>query len=264
MHEPDDSITWLKEPLQGGIWSEYLKLLIELSRIGKAVSTTNTSNHTSFKSLLANCLALEKGCTDLWTKMSPEGEPPTYARGELNTGIAPTDDLFGPAYRFYSLDDAILHSILCVGLSFLYPLIRQCRVLSNAKHNFPDRSFLIDDFQDEEHRLSISYVAKAARCLPYCGQKGVNAWSMSYAVWVATQASRVYTHTRDWERFSWAQNSLAYVESLGFGIAGQFRNMWGNYWFETHKHDAYRVMSLRSPVEKYKISLYEKTEERCP
>lgn len=256
MHQSDDTITWLKEPRKGGIWVEYLELLIELSRIGQAVSLTNTTDHAAFKSLHADCLALETKQLDYWTKINPDREPPTYARGELNTGISPTDDLFGPAYRFSCLDDAILHSILWLAMSFLYPLIHQCRVLTNSKYTLSHSSLLIDDSQDEAHRLSLSYVSKAARCLPYCGQKGMNAWGMSYAVWVATQASRVYTHTKDWDRFMWAQNALLYVESLGFGIAGQFYNMWGNYWFETHKHDPYRVMSLRGQVEKCKIDPY--------
>jgi hypothetical protein len=252
MHLSDDTIDWLKEPHKGGIWAEYLESMAELSRIGKVVSTTNTSDHAAFKSLLSDCLSLEKKCMEMWTKINPKRQPPTYARGELTTGIAPTDALFGPAYRFSSLDEAILHSLLWIALSFLFPLIRQCHVLSKPKHDFPDPTSMVDDFQDEAHRISISYVAKAVRCLPYSSQKGMNAWGLSYAVWVATQASRVYAHTRDWERFSWAQNALSYLENRGFGFAAQFRDMWGKYWFETDKHDAYRVLSLRTPPEKYK------------
>lgn len=261
MHLSQDTIAWLKEPNNGGILFEYIELITEISRITTAISRTDVSDHDAYKSLLGDCLALEKKHLDFWAQINPNsinGELPTYARGELNTGIASTDDLFGPAYRFFSLNDAILHTLLWLSLSFVYPLIRQCRTL--AMVDMPN-SRAADGAPDEAYRLSILYVTKAIRCLPYCGQKGMNPWGIFHGLLVLSQASRAYTLAKDWERFLWVQDVFLYFESSGFGFAARFREIWCNFWFETHEHDAYRVINLRKLVNEHKTSLYEVTTE---
>lgn len=255
----EETIAWLKEPNEGGLWFESIGLLTEISRIATAINATDVSDHDTCKSLLDDCLALEKSHMDFWMQINQniDGEPPTYARGELKSGITSTNDLFGPAYRFSSLNDAILHTFLWLSLSFVYLLIRKCRTLIMA--DMPN-SFPIDDIEDRARRLSMLYVTKAIRCLPYCGQEGMNSWSISYGVFVASQASRAYIHSKDWERFLWAQDVFIYMERAGFDNAGRFHDIFRNYWFESHRHDAYRVLNFRKLDNEHKASLHGVTE----
>jgi hypothetical protein len=254
----EETIAWLKEPNEGGLWFEYIGLLTEISRITAAINTTG-SNRDTYQSLLSDCLALEKNHMDFWAQIDQniDGEPPTYGRGELKTGITSTDDLFGPAYRFSSIDDAVLHTLLWLSLSFVYPLIRQCQTLAVA--DMPN-SFPIGDIEDEAHRLETLYVTKAIRCLPYCGQEGMNSWGIFYGVLVATQAARIYTHSKDWERFLWAQDVFISLERAGFDYAARFHDIWWDYWFESHQHNTYRVLDYRKWNNEHKASLHDVTE----
>jgi hypothetical protein len=239
-----ETIAWLKEPNDGGLWAESIGLLAEISRIATAIKATDTSDHDTCKSLLDDCWALEKNHMDFWMQIAQniDGEPPTYARGELKSGIPSTDDLFGPAYRFSSLNDAMLHTFIWQSLSFVYLLVCKCRTLITA--DMPS-GFLTDDIEDRARRLSTLYVTKAIRCLPYCGQEGMNSWGIFNGVFVAAQASRTYIYSKDWERFLWAQEALIYIERAGFDNAGRFHDIYRNDWFESHKDDAYRVLNFR-------------------
>lgn len=252
-----DTITWLKEPNNGGTLFKYIELLAEISDITAAVSRTNPSDYKAGKSLLRDCLTLKKKHLEFWMQINPNSvdgeEIPTYARGELKTSMPPIDDLFGPAYRFSSLNDAILHTLLWLSLSFVYPLLRQCRDLamaSDVPHSFP-----VGHAREESERLSIFYVTRAIRCLPYCAQEGMNPWAMYYGLLVACSASRVYTHAQDWGRFLWAQDLFIYLERSGFGFAAPFRVIWWNYWFEKQKHDPVRVLNLRKPDKEHRLPI---------
>ncbi|KAJ5669442.1 hypothetical protein N7462_010512 [Penicillium macrosclerotiorum] len=242
----EETIAWLKEPNEGGLWFEYIELLTEISRITAAINRTDVSDHSTFKSLLDDCLALEQIHINFWAQIG--GEPSTYARGELITAIPSTDDLFGPAYRFSSLNDAILHTLFWLSLSFVNPLLHQCRSRVAAGSSDSNQG---DDDQEEAHNLSISHVAKALRCLPYCGQEGMNSWGIFYGVLAATQASRVYAHAKDWERFLWSQNIFTHLERVGFDNAARVHEIWWDYWFQANKQDPYRVLSYRESDKAY-------------
>ncbi|CAI7664542.1 unnamed protein product [Penicillium pancosmium] len=110
-HLSKETITWLNEPDFDGPWVSMVKFLTELSRITAAVRATDISDQNAYKRLLNDCYALEKHHMDFYSQIQRNihGEPPTYSRDELKTGIRSTDDLFGPAYRFSSLEDAMLH-----------------------------------------------------------------------------------------------------------------------------------------------------------
>jgi hypothetical protein len=261
MYLSDETIAWHKEPNEGDTLSRYLEILAETSRITTAVGSTDVTDKQACTSLLSECLALEKDHIEFLAHINPDSingkEMPTYARGELKTGITCTDDLFGPAYRFQSLNDAILHTLLWISFSFVHPLLHQCRhlVMTSLSDTSPP-----DGSQEEAQRLSMIYVSKAIRCLPYCAQDGMNPWGVYYGLLVACQASRAYTLAKDRDRFLWAQDVFVYLERSGIGIAARFYDIWWNYWFETHNHDTYKVLDLRSPLKKQERSLYEVTE----
>lgn len=170
-------------------------------------------------------------------------DPPTYTNGELKARIPLTDDLFGPAYKFGSVGEANLYIFLWTSLSCVYPLVYQLHILAMAKT--PDCLQIGDGFTDSPsnvaHRLAAFSISKAVRCLPYCAQEGMNSWAMFYAMFSATQASRVFSHTQNRDRFLWSQDVVPYCASLGFGLAAQLHDIWRNYWFETEKHNYYRL-----------------------
>ncbi|KAL2814054.1 hypothetical protein BDW59DRAFT_176569 [Aspergillus cavernicola] len=205
MHLSEETITWINDYEEDSPLQEWMYILTEISRIAIAIDTTDSSDHNAYKSLLAGCLSLEKKNKESLCQInqSPNGEPPTFARWELNSGIPSTDDLFGPAYCFSSLYEANLHIFFWLTLSFIYPLIRQCQILA-----WPDDIPHCDHFiEDEAHHLSM-----------------------------------------DWERFVWGLDVLTYLEISGFDNAARFREIWSNYWSESHKHSFYRMVNYREVI----------------
>lgn len=133
MHLSEETITWLKEPSEEPLY-ELTGILAESSRIYTAANNTDVSHHLAFQSLLDDCLSLEESHLEFFHRINhnPDGELPVYARGELISNTPSTDGLFGPAYRFPSLSDALLHLYFWISLSFVYPVMRHCQILAHV------------------------------------------------------------------------------------------------------------------------------------
>ncbi|OQE28691.1 hypothetical protein PENSTE_c003G07823 [Penicillium steckii] len=254
-HLSKETIAWLNEPNEGGPWFGVIRLLTEMSRITSTIRTTDVSNLEANATLLEDCLALEKDHMEFYVEIEQgvSGEPPTYTRGELISAMPPTDDLFGPAYRFSSLEDAMLHLFYWLSLSSVYPLLHQCRartVDASAELHGSSQSE-----KDETHRLVISYVSKAARCLPYCGQDSMRSFAY-YHLLCAVQVSRVYAHARDWDRFMWAQHVFTFIELSGYEYAARYREIWWDYWFDSQKHNSCSILNYRQLAKKSNKIVY--------
>lgn len=237
---------------------DIIKRLVEISRIAAAIDTIDPSDQEACQTLLKDALALEKSHMEFHTQIEPQigKESATYARGELQTGIPATDDLFGPAYRFANIDDALLHMFFWLSLSFVHPLIRECQLLAGK-----DRSCYS---QDEALRLSTYCVGQAARAFPYCAQDGMNLWGMYYGVLCAVQTARVHSHVRDWDLFLWAMDVFNYLKVSGFEHAARACDIWSAYWFDTSKHHYYRTVDYRKLTTEYNGNhVYKEMPEAC-
>ncbi|KAJ5359617.1 uncharacterized protein N7496_012030 [Penicillium cataractarum] len=227
--------------------------MAEISRIGAAVDNTDVSDHEAYQSLLDNALDVEMGARDLDIKINHgiPGEPPLYARDELNTRISPADDLFGPAYRFSSLEDATLRILFWLLLSFTHPLICYCQSVVGAQT--PGRTPITKrSLEEKANKLAAFYVGKTIRCLPYLGQVKMSPSGLHYGLLVAIQASRVYSHSRDRVRFLWVRDLFSTLQLAGFDYVERFRDISGAYWAETHRHNVFRLVSHRETVKKSK------------
>jgi hypothetical protein len=250
MHLSEPLIAWLREPGEG-LLHELIQLLTDLSCLAAFVDDADFLDHEACQSLLDDCLALEWRHMEFYKKINGDNsDPPTYARGELKTGIPPTCDLFGPAYRFDSVGEANLYIFLWTSLSCVYPLVHLFHSLSRADTPECLKAIGQNSPKDAAHHLAAFYISKAVRCLPYCTQEGMNSWAIFYGIFAATQASRVFSHIRDRERFLWAQEVVRYCADLGFDLAARLRGIWWNYWFETDKHNFYRLPYHRELLKK--------------
>ncbi|KAJ5591672.1 uncharacterized protein N7459_002041 [Penicillium hispanicum] len=258
MHLSEETIAWLKEPIEDGPLFRWITLFAETSRIASAVSRLDESgaDHIAYQSLLDDCLALEKDHLNFYSSFDQniDGEPPTYAPGEFN-GFPSTDELFGPAYCFSSPNDAILHISFWLSLSWVYPLIQHCE--THARVDIPDGQSPIED---QSLSLATFYVAKAARGLAYCAQEGMGSWGTTYGLVFAAQSSHVYTHAKDWDRFLWAQDVFIYLEERGCDQAARLREIQWNYWFDPRKNNTYRMVDYRKFQDEDTAPVYRATE----
>lgn len=243
-------IQWLREPGEG-LLHELIQLLTDMSDLSAAVDTTDQPeplDHQTRQSVLHGCLELEKRHLEFYTKISQNGheDPPTYKSGEIKTGLPATDDLFGLAYRFHSVGEANLHMFLWTSLSLLYPIIYQAYTILEADNSIP--KILHVDGQSPQHvarQLSAINISKALRCLPYCTQEGLNLWALYCCIFPAIQATRVFSQTRDWERFLWASEFFQHVALLGFDCAARYHDLCRFYWYNPSIYGT--SMSYRLP-----------------
>lgn len=242
MYLPKSIIPWLREPGEG-LLHELIQILTDLSCLAAAVDNVDPLDHQAHQSLLDDCLALHKRHIDFYKLISgASGDPLMYARDEIITGLPATDDLFGPAYRFSSIGEASLFICFWTSFSYFGPLFRRFQSLPVDITGMPE--LLRTDKRHPTNAANDAaafYISKAIKCLPYCTQKGMNAWPMFYGILAMTQAARVYSHIRDWERFMWTQDAMRYCASLGLDRANRIREIWWNYWFQTDKHNFYRL-----------------------
>lgn len=244
MHLSEPMIAWLREPGEG-LLHELIQILTDLSCLAAALDSAGSLSRQACQSLLDDCLALEKRHMDFYIIINGlSGDPPLYAPGELKIRIPATYDLFGPAYKFSSIGEAGLFVCLWTSFSYFYPVLRRFQMLSMT--GTPE-SLQTDGHSSPSaaHDLATLYISKAIKCLPYCTQEGMNAWPIFYGIFAVTQAARVFSHVRDWERFLWTQDAMQYFGLSGFDRATRVSGIWRNYWFETSKHDFYKLPSHR-------------------
>ncbi|KAJ5948962.1 hypothetical protein N7454_002269 [Penicillium verhagenii] len=256
MHLPAEAIESFKKPKGDGILETLVSYTAEVSRIAAAIDTTDASDHEACHSLLNDALNIEMGARELDIRINHgvPGDPPVYARGELKTRVCQTDDLFGPAYRFSSLEDATLRILVWLLLSFTHPLICYCQSMVKAqtasRGQVRERSL-----EERANKLAEFYVSKSIRCLPYIGQVDMSPSGLHHGLLVAIQASRVYSHSRDQARFLWTQDLFSTLQLAGFDYVARFRDIFGAYWSDTDRHNVFRILNYRETVEKNKTPI---------
>ncbi|KAJ5257245.1 hypothetical protein N7478_013349 [Penicillium angulare] len=202
-----EEIEFLQEPGKDTPLDGLLRCFTETTRITCVIEEFDQSNREICQSLLDSCIALEKLHEGLYPKIHQgvHADPPTYQAGDLDTEFPATDNIFGPAYRFSSLDDARLHMFFWLSLSFFYPVFYKCQILvMESQPGFVPTVLQGKRWQSDEHRLSELYAYKVARSFPYCGQKGMGTCGLYYGLQCTIQISRTCPHVRNWEGFVWA------------------------------------------------------------
>ncbi|KAE8370998.1 hypothetical protein BDV26DRAFT_287114 [Aspergillus bertholletiae] len=237
MHPSGSTLAWLREPGEGFLHN-YVQILVDVTSVACAFGKINPSDRQACQLLLIEGLALQQRYEEYYTYiLSIYGEPSTYGRDELKSRIPTTCDLFGPPYKFRSVGEALLYAWHWKSCSYFYPLLYQIKNLNLVEAPEYDHSP-----QDVASRIAAIYISKALRCLPYCAQEGMNTWAMSLGTFSVTQALRVFSYTRDWERFIWSHQVMQYCGNMGLDRATRIQREWWNYCY--HRRVAYNILSL--------------------
>ncbi|KAJ5621564.1 hypothetical protein N7528_006347 [Penicillium herquei] len=248
MYLSEPMIQLLKEPGEGLMY-ESIQLLTDLSILAAAVNNPHLSRDPQVrKSLLEDCLALERRNLEFYAQMSgrdADTEPTTYEYAGITTKIPPTEDLFGPAYEFSSVGKANMHIFIWSSCSLVYPLVHHAYVLAETE-TIPDILRAKGESPRQvANRLSVSYISKAVRCMPYCTQEGMNPWAIYYGMFSVIIASRVFSHNQDRDRFNWTLEMMQYMDQSGFELAARLYDMCQRYWDDPRGDDFYMLPYCR-------------------
>lgn len=177
--------------------------------------------------LLKNCIAQRESMmawyqlrqTDIGKVSSCDTDEETSYRD-----FAPTsEDLFGTASRFVSLDSARIHMMFFNAMRLVHILIHQAnRLLSSHAHEYlPDEdNFLLEGF----------YADQIARSIAFCLQDKNRACLAHLSILLLGQISQTYIKMQSSDRIEWCQDVLTMISHLGFSSAGHRKTIMLDEW----------------------------------
>ena len=151
---------------------------------------------------------------------------PTSLPGELNSNLPPTDQWFGPAYKFPSLESAKLHIFFWMGSMILCPLIHKARCLVISKARNPGAAGSPTDDQTS----SIFYADRVARSLPYCSQAGMNTRGSYPGISTTSHLAMIYSAAGCWEKYTWTKQVFVHMSNCGYGVAARGYDIVSTWW----------------------------------
>ncbi|KAJ5088663.1 hypothetical protein N7456_012279 [Penicillium angulare] len=233
----EDEIKFIQEPYDGTPVSGVLWGFSETARLVHVLDKIDKSNRETCQSLFNDCQALQEFFAQLYPKIeTTNGNIPKYAPGELKSELPPTDDIFGPPYRFCSLDEARLHTWLWGSMSLLYPIYSRCiQILKSYHPGVLPASINPAEWTIYGHQMTEFYAYESARAMPYCARQGMGTEGLYYAPHGLFIISRLCSDARNREGFVWCDESLRVIDRSGNDAAGRLREYLWNYWSEADK-----------------------------
>lgn len=189
-----------------------------------------SNNSESCQKLLRDCIS-HKDAMISWfaTEKSSLGpDPIPYPNFKSSCADLPaTDEVFGPAYQFLSLQSARIHVLYWTALCLIYSMIYQAKTYAMA---VAGRTQAMDPNIDQDYMLSWYYADEACRGIPYCLTNTEQIWGAQGVMFSIAQASQIYSNIRWQEKFMWCQKAFTAIEHLGFGLAVCLRETSLKHW----------------------------------
>lgn len=174
-----------------------------------AIQSINSADQASCQKLVQDCLAHRQLLLSWYAReVGHIGGLPFI--GTSITKLPPTDDLFGPPYRFSSLDGARLTVTYWAALSILQAIIGQATCYLQNPSPSP-----IDIINNDDYQLSKFYADEISRAMPYCVQDDNRAWGNNISIFALSQIGKVYLEFRCHEEFMWSQEVFELMASRG-------------------------------------------------
>ncbi|CAI7676282.1 unnamed protein product [Penicillium pancosmium] len=212
-----EEFDYITQPSEGNPTVELLRLYANFAPISNAVRMARPPNHKICRMLLRKCLAHREKVTEWYAKNVRRG-PEECALGEvLTTRIPPTDDLFGTAYRFHSLDSGKIHVMYWTLLSIMHVVISRARNLVRVYYIDPFTPDIDDQFGDQDYLISSYWGDQIARAMPYHAQDDKKAWGIHSATFSLCQACKsAAVDSGNRKKFDWCQSVFSAFGEAGF------------------------------------------------
>lgn len=226
-----DEFDYVMQPSGGNPTVELLRLFANFAPIANAVKTARPPNNKICRMLLRKCLSHREKVM-AWYFKNIRSVPSVCAPGErLTTRVPSTDDLFGPAYRFQSLDSGKIHTMYWTLLSIMHVVISRARNLVRVYDIDPFTPDVEDQFGDEDYLISSYWGDQIARAMPYHAQDCMKAWgihSVAFALCQCCKASAV--DSANWKKLEWCQSVFSAFGEAGFESCARLREVFSGLW----------------------------------
>lgn len=226
-----EEFEYVTQPSEGNPMVELLRLYAKFTPIATAVKAARPPNHRACCMLLRKCLAHREKLT-AWYAQNIRRGPEVCAPGEiLTTRIPPTDDLFGTAYRFHSLDSGKIHTMFWTLLSIMHVVISRARNLVRVYDIDPFTPDVDEQFGDQDYLIASYWGDQIARAMPYHVQDNLKAWgihSVAFALCQTCKASAVDSGNR--KKFDWCHRVFGVFGQAGFESGARLADVFDGLW----------------------------------
>lgn len=214
-----------------------------------------SSGYQACQTLLQDCTS-QKDRIIAWFASEKQslGPAPTLSPNFRSScaHLPATDEVFGPAYQFPSLESARLHVLYWTALCLIYPMIYQAKMHTMTRAG---RAEAVDPRTDQDYMLSWYYADEACRGVPYCLTNTEQIWGAQGVMFSIAQASQIYSNIGWEEKFMWCQRAFTAIEYLGFGLAVCLRGAALKYWLGSGNSQVVptATLSLRDRPQKRQV-----------
>ena len=221
---------YVTQPSEGNPMVELLRLFGGFTPIANAVKLARPPNNKSCRMLLRKCLKhLEK--VNAWYSQNIIRGPETCAPGEiLTTRVPSTDDIFGPAYRFHSLDSGKIHTMYWTLLSIMHAVISRSRHLVRVYEIDRLTADVDEQYGDADYMMSSYWGDQIARAIPFHAQESMKSWGIHSVVFAHFQASKSAIDAGNRIKFDWCHSVFLAFGKAGFESSARLSDVFSGLW----------------------------------
>ncbi|KAJ5683638.1 hypothetical protein N7462_006803 [Penicillium macrosclerotiorum] len=219
---------YLMEPTNGDPLLEIVQTTATIGSLKSAIEV-NQTDLAACQSILQQCLEVQAKLMKLQTEGYLGKEPSQWHSPEY-INISSPESLFGPAYQFSTLHNAILYTLFWAHMVILLPVIHRARSLIRSHTSSSSRKNPASQFEDPEYVLRGAYADKIPRAMPYCFQKMMNLSCAKIAFFPLNMASVHFIDTGNRRKLDYCHDVLKSIEFRGIELASYIREVTIHRW----------------------------------
>ncbi|KAJ5732900.1 hypothetical protein N7533_013347 [Penicillium manginii] len=205
------------------------EIFVELGCLVTDVEQTDHSDQNRCQELLQRCRTLKEKAVDWYgASLTRIGGVPFVDQESHQSFLPPTDDLFGAAYSFVSLDNARIHMFYWMALAINHSLIYQAEVLVLSHTR---KAFSVDPTTHGDFVSAGFYADQFCRSIPYFLQGHVELWGMVAVLVSMPHMLKIYIHLRSRDNFFWCLQFCSFMSMFGIEMATYISEAWRKTWY---------------------------------
>ncbi|KAJ5088450.1 hypothetical protein N7456_012066 [Penicillium angulare] len=217
---------YLMEPTNGDPLLEIIQITSEIGLLKTAIDDDQT-DQTACQDILEQCYKVQTRLMRLQEDGHLGKEPSRWQPDYTN--FPSPESLFGFAYQFSSLDNALLYTFFWAHMVILQPIIHRARSLVRS-HEGTSPKNPTSRFEDPEFVLREAYASKIPRAMPYCFQQSMKLSCGKIVYFPLNMASVHFVDIGDREKLDYFHKVLRHIEALGLESASYIRGLTTHRW----------------------------------
>ncbi|CAI7614258.1 unnamed protein product [Penicillium manginii] len=218
------------------------EIFVELGCLVTDVEQTDHSDQNRCQELLQRCRTLKEKAVDWYgASLTRIGGVPFVDQESHQSFLPPTDDLFGAAYSFVSLDNARIHMFYWMALAINHSLIYQAEVLVLSHTR---KAFSVDPTTHGDFVSAGFYADQFCRSIPYFLQGHVELWGMVAVLVSMPHMLKIYIHLRSRDNFFWCLQFCSFMSMFGIEMATYISEAWRKTWYLAEDPSVNSMLSL--------------------